>query len=122
MNRIEITGIDLVKFTKKVYELSLPQGFGFLQYVDNQLETKEAQDIIDVFKKNTRLALSLDYIQGRACKMNVFKEDNKLFINIPWYDHTDKQLKELLKIFDIELPKSEAHGMACNCRKCLWGE
>lgn len=120
MNRIEITGIDLVKFTKKVYELSSPQGLGFLHFVDNQLETKEAQDIINVFKKNTRLALSLDYVQGRACKMDVFKEKDKLFITMPWYDHTDEQLKELLKIFDIELPKSEAHGISCNCRKCRW--
>jgi hypothetical protein len=31
-NKIDITGVDMVEFVKKVYELSLPQGMGFLHY------------------------------------------------------------------------------------------
>jgi len=116
--RIKITGVDLVEFTKKVYELSVPQGLGFMQFTDNPLDTKEAEELINTYKNDGYSALSLDYIHGRACKMIVFKENNELFINSVWYDHTDEQLKQLLNTFNITVPVSGMHGIAYNCSNC----
>ena len=34
---IDVTGIDLVEFAKKVYELSVPQGMGILHFTPQAL-------------------------------------------------------------------------------------
>ena len=99
-NMIEITGIDLVRFVQKIYDLSNPQGLGFLHYQEGQLTTEEAERIIDLWKNDERMALGMDYIRGRSCKMDVFKEDNKLWIYNDWYDHSEMQLIELLNLME----------------------
>ena len=43
---IDITEIDLVEFVKRVYDLSKPQGLGFLHYEAGQLSTDEAKKIV----------------------------------------------------------------------------
>jgi hypothetical protein len=60
----------------------------------------------------------MDYVHGRACKMTVFKEDDKLLILDDWYDHTNGQYRRLLNHFNIELKTENEHGMACNCEDC----
>ena len=105
---IDVTGVDLVKFAQKVYELSVPQGLGFLHFTPKPLSDEEAKELI------CNGELDMDYVHGRACKMNV--RDNK--INDAWYDHTDDQLKELLDAFGIKAKTAAAHGYACNCTKC----
>jgi len=116
--QIEITGVDLVEFTKKVYELSVPQGLGILHFTDSLLTTDEANNLINIFKKDNRIALNLDYVHGRACKMVVFKKEGKLFIRSSWYDHTNAQLKQLLDTFNINMSVTWEHGIACNCTDC----
>ena len=112
-NRIDITGVDLVVFVKKVYELSVPQGLGMLHFKEGRLSDEEAKEIVG------RGYISMDYVHGRACKMKVFKKDEKLYIPDRWYDHTDYQLNELLEtvmpgVKNYNL-KNE-HSPACNCR------
>jgi hypothetical protein len=114
---IDITGIDLVKFVQKVYELSVPQGLGFFHYTPVPLNKTEAEDILEC-SKNMGVVLDMDYINGRACKMVVWEKDGKLQINDSWYDHTDKQFCELLKSFGIEMKNKPVHGCACNCKDC----
>lgn len=97
--RINITGVNLVEFTKKVYELSVPQGLGFMHFTNDPLNQREIEDIVDMFRDNKRIALSLDYIKGRACKMVVFREGTELSISPVWYDHTEEQLKQLFGYF-----------------------
>lgn len=93
-NKIEVTGVNLVDLVKHVYDLSKPQGMGFLHYKPEPLTDDEAKSLIDT---QDRTPISLDYVRGRACKFNVFKsEDGTLWINTNWYDHSDEQLKELL--------------------------
>ena len=120
--KIDITGVNLIWFIKKVYDLSVPQGLGFLHFEENPLMGEEAKDILDTWKNDKKFALDMDYVKGRACKMTVFKEGEKLYINVPWYDHTDKQLKNLLESVwpdNKPFPKlSGEHGIACNCVKC----
>ncbi len=117
---IDITGVDLVKFAQKVYDLSVPQGLGFLHFKSGGLSEEDARELIEKWEnmKPTNTALSMDYVHGRACKMHVRKEGGKLLIADTWYDHTDSQFEELLKSFSIELTSKSKHGVACNCNDC----
>ncbi len=116
---IDVTDVDLVKFAQKVYELSKPQGMGFLHYTSDPLTTEEAEQLVESCKNDTMCVLSMDYIKGRSCKMHVRRSGDKLTISDSWYDHTDEQLKELLRAFNVE-PTAEIaeHGCACNCADC----
>ncbi len=111
---IDVTGIDLVEFAKKVYELSVPQGMGFLHFTPHPLTDEDARQCID----DGRSALNMDYVHGRACKMHVTRENGKLTISDTWYDHTDRIHQQLLEHFNIEISADEEHGCACNCIDC----
>jgi len=113
---IDITGVDLVEFAKKVYELSSPQGLGFLHYTTEPLNDEEAKQYIYADKDD--IILDMDYVKGRACKMHVRKEGNKWLIDDSWYDHTDRIYQQLLNHFNISKPNEKEHGCACNCIDC----
>lgn len=98
-NMIEITGVDLVKFAQKVYDLSVAQGMGFLHYTKDPLTEEEAKQYI--WEDDGFMVLQMDYVKGRSCKMGVWRENSRLYIRRNWYDHTDYQLKELLKTFNL---------------------
>lgn len=117
--RIDITGVNLIQFIKKVYDLSLPQGLGFLHYRSDSLSDEEAKE--NLIPDNNRIIVDMDYVRGRACKMVVFKEKEKLLINYPWYDHTDQALQQLLTELGIgdRMPEDNSkHSIGCNCSKC----
>lgn len=103
---IKITGVDLVKFVQKTYELSQPQGLGFMHAEPGGLSEDDAKAILDRDKEG-RVAASMDYVKGRACKMTVFREGDDLFVRPQWYDHSVGQLKTLLSEFGIDLPEQE---------------
>jgi len=113
---IDITGINLVELAKKVYELSVPQGMGFLHYTKEPLTDEEAQALVRIDDKFHPLAM--DYVKGRACKMTVYKKNGRLEIRDSWYDHTDRAYDELLKTFGITRGTQREHGCACNCIDC----
>jgi hypothetical protein len=120
MKEIDVTGIDLVKFVKGVYERSRPLGLGFIHYTSGPLTDEEAKELIDEEAKNP---VCLDYVKGRACKMTVFRKEGGLFIRVPWYDHTNAQLKSLLKEVwpeGVEFPEIHEyeHPVACACCTC----
>ena len=48
-----------------------------------------------------RIAVEMDYVNGRACKMMVLKKDDRLFILDSWYDHTEDELCELISSIGI---------------------
>ena len=109
-NMIDITGIDLKKFVKKVYELSVPIGLGFIRARDGELSDEDAEKIIKgvefdypASKTNDSTPIRMDYVHGRCCKMIVFQKDGKLYINNNWNDHSKGQLKKLLKHVGIVL-------------------
>ncbi len=104
---IKITGVDLVKFVQKVYDLSQPQGMGIIHFEAGELPEVDAQEIVKRGENDT-VAISMDYVKGRACKMVVWRKDGELVIRDDWYDHSRYQLAKLLEQFGIELPeKSE---------------
>lgn len=120
---IDITGIDLIKFIKEVYKLSIPAGLGWLHFTEEELTDEEAEKILSIWKNDPVFHLDMDYIKGRDCKMTVFKEEKKLYIRAPWHDHTDMRLAKLLKAVwpkDKPFPelKAEEHGIACHCMHC----
>ena len=112
---IDITGIDLIEFVKKTYELSSPQGLGFLHAKDGGLTDEEAKSFIN---KKGDISISMDYVHGRACKMNVLRKEGRLEIRDNWYDHTEDQLNKLLDHFNIRRYSMKKHSPSCNCEDC----
>lgn len=96
---IEITGVDLVALAKKAYELSAPQGMGFLHARDGELDEDTAARLVS---DDPHFPLSMDYVHGRACKLTVFKEGDRMFISNQWHDHSEDQLKQLLEAVGIK--------------------
>jgi len=120
---IDVTGIDLIKFIREVYRLSVPAGLGRLHFIEGELTDEEAKGISDIWKNDKQFALEMDYIKGRACKITVFRDRNRIYIRSPWHDHTDMRLAKLLKAIwpkDKPFPelKAEEHGIACHCMHC----
>jgi hypothetical protein len=92
---IDITGTDLRKFIAKAYELSQPQGMGFLHFKEGPLDDESIDKILNV--KNEFCVCGMDYVHGRSIKMAVYSKGDRLLIGGPgWYDHSDYQLEELL--------------------------
>ncbi|MBA7565285.1 hypothetical protein ES695_13645 [Candidatus Atribacteria bacterium 1244-E10-H5-B2] len=121
--KIDITEIDLIQFVKEVYKLSIPAGLGRLHFKEGGLTDEDAKGILDIWKNDKQFALDMDYVGGRACKMTVFRDRNRIYIRSPWYDHTDMRLTMLLKAIwpeDKPFPelKAEEHGIACHCMHC----
>lgn len=106
-NMIKITGVDLVKFVQKVYEFSKPQGMGMLHFRDGSLPEDDARGIVE-YGKDKGIAISMDYVHGRACKMVVWREGDDLFVRPEWFDHSRSQLEKLLGEFGIALPEEKA--------------
>ena len=120
---IDITGIDLIQFVKEVYKLSIPAGLGRLHFKEGGLTDEEAEEILSVWESDPKFCLDMDYVKGRACKMTVFRNKDKLYTRSPWFDHTDMRLAMLLNTVwpeDKPFPelKAEEHGIACNCMHC----
>lgn len=88
---INITGIDLREFVRAAYDLSSPQGLGFLHAREGGLDDKTIDEIVG------RRRISMDYVHGRSVKMHVRDDDGGLSINSQWYDHSTGQLKALLE-------------------------
>lgn len=100
---LEITGVDLRKFIKEVYNLSSPLGMGILQFREGELDEPTVDQIL-AWTGYPFIRLEMDYVHGRSCKMGVWQRGGRkrLFIDGDWYDHNDEQLAELLKRCGIE--------------------
>jgi len=110
---IDVTNADKIKMVKKVYDLSRPQGLGVIHFTTEPLTDEEAKSLI-----NSDGTIDMDYIKGRACKFNTWKEKERFFISDTWYDHTNEQFKELLEDVGLALTETGEHGCACNCDDC----
>ncbi len=86
--------VNLVKLVKTAYELSRPQGLGFLSFEPGPLSDGDAESLV---LKEGCLAVDLDYVYGRSCKLHVRRENGNLVFPDRWHDHTDKEYDTLLK-------------------------
>lgn len=100
---IKVNELDMVKFVCDVYSLSSPQGLGYLSAKKEILSLQEANEIVNNFLENKAIAVSLDYLYGRACKMTVYRSEGEGY-ELPdsWYDHSEAQYDELLKRHGVE--------------------
>ena len=94
---INVTKAKIIEIVKVAYDLSAPQGMGFVHFQEGGLTDEEAEAIINRCKNSPYYAVDMDYIKGRAVKLAVAKEGDKLFIPDSWYDHSEEQLQELLR-------------------------
>ncbi len=114
---IDVTNVDLVLLAQTAFNLSRPQGMGFLHSDKDHTLSKEEAESMMVSSGNT--ALYMDYVHGRAIKLTVFRDkDGTLRMNSAWYDHTDEQQKQLCEAVGVEFNEGSEHGMSCNCDPC----
>ena len=107
---IEVTNANLRLLVQTAYDLSKPQGMGYLHYQPGSLSDEDADMLLEckgtsVGTPSYNVVVSMDYVRGRAVKMSVFKvEDypNKLFIRDTWFDHTEEEFHILLAILGVE--------------------
>lgn len=113
---IKVPSDKLSEAVKKAFDLSRPQGMGFLHHQPGELSQEELDYIIggDLGKGRMYLA-DMDYVRGRSCKFHIrpAQEDGYMLIEPRWYDHSDEALEELLKHLDVEDP---AQQMADACK------
>lgn len=97
---VEVPQDKLIALIKGAYERSHAIGLGYLQPHEKSLSDEDAEALIE---KTGRVAVSLDYVNGRQCKFNVWRdEDGKLWTNKDaWYDHSSSQLADLLSSVGI---------------------
>jgi hypothetical protein len=109
---IKVDKLDMVKFVRDVYALSSPQGLGFFHFKDGDLSEQEAKEMVDNYSEDKRIAISLDYINGRSCKMTIFRSETGYDLPDSWYDHSESQYNELLKRHGIkrEMPTNEKYA------------
>ncbi len=112
---IDITGVNMIELVKKVYDLSRPQGLGFMHFNPEPMTDEQARDYI-----NDDGTVNMDYVSGRACKFHVRKEDDQYVIGDSWYDHDNDQLIALLAHVGITVDKDNLseHSCSCNCDPC----
>ncbi len=108
-NCTEVTGCNLIEAVKIAYELSSPQGMGFLHYTPGPLTEDEVKEVeLRLIEPTGRVAVRLDYIKGRACKFSILRDaENRLWVYNDWYDHNSDAAAELIKRILATIPKKE---------------
>lgn len=108
INIIQIPEDKLVALIEKAYELSRPQGLGFLHYQEGSMPPGEAQKFIDYSNSNRNVTgrkdIYLDYVSGRAVKLSIWhdKDQNVYFMEDigTWFDHTASQWEQLKSVLN----------------------
>ena len=99
---VDVTSVDIHKLCREAYDLSVPQGLGYLQPYDEPLSDEQIDEMLAYSTRN--LVIGMDYVNGRAVKLNVYKsDDGKRYIQKQrWYDHSLHQYEELLSRLGVE--------------------
>lgn len=105
---IDVTDAPLEAIVRAAYNPSRPQGLGHLHFQPGDLTDEEVARIINTTGGPSIVALSMDYVKGRACKMTVFQNDGRRYIQNRWHDHSDGQLRQFLETIGIDPSAIEA--------------
>jgi len=90
---------------RAAYDLSAPQGLGFLHVRPGGLDDETIARIKD--SGIGLFAARLDYVHGRAVKLTVRRDGDVCHIPADhWFDHSLEDLRELAKRADLGEPKS----------------
>lgn len=96
---------DLAKFripdeklavaVRAAYDLSSPQGMGFLHHVPGSMSADDATTLLHNSLDPAR-GIHLDYVAGRAVKLSIRKDEEGYFVydNGRWYDHSPEQWED----------------------------
>lgn len=98
---LEITGVDVKDLIRESYNLSSPQGLGYLHYEKGPLQ-EEIVEQLDGARSFKNVRVSMDYVLGRAVKLTVHQKNDRLFIPEEWYDHIPEQYDELFSRLGLE--------------------
>ena len=99
----DVTNVDLNLLVRTAYNLSVPQGLGFLHSTPANMTKEAADEVLEKFEESDGLAVAMDYVKGRAVKLSVYSEDGKRWIyKHPWFDHTDETYDAFLEQIGIE--------------------
>ena len=100
---VEVTGVDLRKLVQAVYKNSRPQGLGLRHFREGPLTSEEVEKIVgEVRVSGTGTALSLDYVNGRACKFSLIRDESeRLWVRKQWFDHSELDFVRMLKDAEV---------------------
>lgn len=90
---------------RAAYDLSVPQGLGFLHVRPGGLDDETIARIKE--SKSGLYAASMDYVHGRAVKLTIRREGVICYIPADrWFDHSLEDLRELARRADLGEPKA----------------
>lgn len=101
-NRILISEDSLDPLVRNAYALSSPQGLGFLHAEKGEIDDETVRDILEC-NEGPFNRVSMDYVKGRAIKLNVFRDKvrDTLYMEAdrerPWYDHSRAAFVDLMR-------------------------
>lgn len=94
---IDVTDVPLGALVRAAYSPSRAQGLGHFAFQAGDLSDEDVSEIIERGKSDPMCAIGMDYVHGRSVKFHVRRINGRLYINNSWYDHTDSELRSLLK-------------------------
>lgn len=99
IRQIRVPAEKLRDLVRKAYDLSAPQGMGFLQYRDGSLPDQVLDQIVETHN-GWNHGVYMDYVLGRAVKLSIERDDEGYFIHDSgrWFDHSAEQYRELLTV------------------------
>jgi hypothetical protein len=106
--RYDVPQNKLAGVLNAAFHLSRPQGLGFLNFDPDgnmlpEFEAHAKEAISADTSKHFLRSIHLDYVQGRACKFSIHHDSDGWFIEGPrWYDHSEEQLLELVRLCGLE--------------------
>ena len=103
--RYEFDETKLDGVIRAAYDLSAPQGLGFLHARTGGLDDESVEKIKGSGYGQTVAAM--DYVHGRSVKLAVRRDGDVYYIPADrWYDHSLEKLRELARRADIGEPKA----------------
>lgn len=98
--KIRIAADRLNLAVRAAYNLSQPQGLGFLHAQPGEMTEEEADQVINVTPGRP---IRLDYVRGRAVKLSFELDEEGYYVNDKgrWFDHSDQQWMEFKKIVGV---------------------
>lgn len=114
---LDTTEVDLVKFIKKIDELSPRDNSEMIPMSEEEIANCIYEN--NPSDKNLDIIVNVHYRKDRFCQIVVRKEENRLVIHTPWYDHTDDKFMSILAEFGIKYYNEETHPVSCLCKVCL---
>lgn len=101
LQKIDLTGINLVRLLRVAYDLSIPLGMGNIHFRPGPLPIDEAHEVV---RRQSDLlpdmVLTVDYLHGRSIKLHVRKEHidgaERWWMYNDWLDHSRDQIDVLV--------------------------